>query len=329
MKIRAVPYSFLISIVFWGSCLVLFSANMATAYSILLGWDPVEADDLEGYIIYYSWDSPCPPYDRVGKYPERNIADPFHPMAQINGLDEDVTYYFALTAYDKDGNESNYSNIVSVFNNKAEDIKCSSKKHKPEIRLVSPNGGETIKSGSTYAISWIGSDYVERYLLKYSQNKGEDWKLIESDIIGESYEWQVPIVNDNKKNCLVKVIGYDASDQKVGDDKSDSRFNIKVVTVTSPNGGEILKSGNTYYIKWDTYETVADISITILKYTTNGGEKWKPIDELEGNDQDNYLWSVPVIPKVKDKCMVKVQLKDEMGNKIGSGTSDSFFIIEP
>jgi len=44
----------------------------------------------------------------------------------------------------------------------------------------------------------------------------------------------------NNKRYLMKVIGYDASEKKVGADRSDAPFTISVVTVMRPNGGEPL-----------------------------------------------------------------------------------------
>jgi hypothetical protein len=46
-------------------------------------------------------------------------------MVVISGLDRDVNYYFVLTAYNMVGNESNYSNIVSVLNGTGKAIEWS------------------------------------------------------------------------------------------------------------------------------------------------------------------------------------------------------------
>ena len=45
-----------------------------------------------------------------------DLADPLNPRAVITDLESDVTYYFTVTAYDTEGIESDYSNIVSVLN---------------------------------------------------------------------------------------------------------------------------------------------------------------------------------------------------------------------
>ena len=59
----------------------------------------------------------------------------------------------------------------------------------------------------------------------------------------------------NKGSCLVKVIGYDASDVKVGEDTSDGTFTIEVIRLISPDGGETLTSDTTHTITWTTNNT--------------------------------------------------------------------------
>lgn len=199
----------------------------------------------------------------------------------------------------------------------------------PSMWLINPNGGETIPSGSTYTIEWDGPAQAEKFKLQYSLKNGKDWKTIEKGIVGKSYDWQVPKLKKNTNKCLVRVTGYNTSNKKVGVDKSNAPFNIEVVKITAPNGGETLTSGNTYNIKWDTFETKKPIFKILLKYTKNGGKKWETIKTIKGNNPGTYLWTVPTVLVAKNNCKVVVQLKDKKGKSIGSDTSDSFFVIQP
>ena len=138
-----------------------------------------------------------------------------------------------------------------------------------------------------------------------------------------------PIVKKNENDCLVNIIAYDSADKKVAYDKSDAPFTIEVVTLTSPNGGETLTSGATHDIAWDTYETKKEIAKEVLKFTKNGGRTWEKITTIKGEDPGTYLWTVPDVPKAKNKCKVKVQLKGANGKSLGADASDSYFRIEP
>jgi len=198
----------------------------------------------------------------------------------------------------------------------------------PDIILTAPNGGEVIPSGSNYPIQWFARPEAVNFRVKYSMNNGKKWKLIAKDLTGTSYDWPVPTPANNKTKCLVKVIGYDDSGEKVGADKSNSTFTIVVAEVTSPNGGETLTSGIPYTIDWETYGTKKPMVKVILQYTKNGGKKWEKITTLADNT-GTYDWTVPGVPKTKSKCLVKVVLKDAKGNTVGNDTSDSYFTIQP
>ena len=70
-----------------------------------LEWNANPEQDLAGYIIYQGTSSRD--YDAsmdVGNWTGTTIAN----------LENNKTYYFAVTAYDTDGNESRYSNEVCI-----------------------------------------------------------------------------------------------------------------------------------------------------------------------------------------------------------------------
>jgi hypothetical protein len=85
-------------LIFCSSPALVFSAH------VTLGWDPNTEEDLAGYKVYYGVSSKDYDYTiDVGGQTEHTVTD----------LEEGVTYYFAATAYDLSGNESDYSNEVA------------------------------------------------------------------------------------------------------------------------------------------------------------------------------------------------------------------------
>lgn len=192
--------------------------------------------------------------------------------------------------------------------------------------LIAPNGGEVIPSGSTYNIKWETTPETVKFDLLYSLNNGTTWNTIAKEVTGSSYDWRVPTPSKNKDGCLIKIIGYNASGMKVGEDTSDLTFKIEVVKLTSPNGGEKWDSGSTYAITWTSNGTKNPVANVKLLYTTNGGSTWKLITTRSGNP-GNYPWEVPWVSKKKTKCMVKVVLKDESGKTVGIDVSDNYFTI--
>ncbi len=83
--------------------LIGLSLTVSFAYTVTLSWDANTESDLAGYKVYYGTSS-------------RNYTETIDvgntTTYQITGLSEG-TYYFAVTAYDTSGNESDYSEEVS------------------------------------------------------------------------------------------------------------------------------------------------------------------------------------------------------------------------
>ncbi len=99
--------------------------------------------------------------------------------------------------------------------------------------------------------------------------------------------------------------------------------------VISPNGGEILTSGETHEITWTKNVTKKPVEKVKLLYTRNGGEKWVKIEPAPGPEDMSYDWTVPEVSKEKTKCKVKVVLKAARGKTVGKDTSDGYFTIQP
>jgi len=96
---------------------VLFSPlypSLCLAKKVTLGWDANTEPDLEGYVVYRNVGSPGPPYKYSNDLPEKDLANPLYPMVTMTGLNEHTEYYVAVTAYDTEENESNYSGEVCV-----------------------------------------------------------------------------------------------------------------------------------------------------------------------------------------------------------------------
>lgn len=86
--------------------------NSMSNGSITLEWD-MNLDQISGYRIYYGTES------RKYNQPKGqgvNVGlteNPSAPKYKIENLQSGITYYFAITTYDKAGNESDFSSEVS------------------------------------------------------------------------------------------------------------------------------------------------------------------------------------------------------------------------
>lgn len=87
---------------FW---LCLLYPAVSTAGQITLAWDPNQEPDLAGYLVY--WGTTSSQYDNSAIV-ENDTA------YTVTGLDDERIYYFAVTAYDSNGNESTYSVELAI-----------------------------------------------------------------------------------------------------------------------------------------------------------------------------------------------------------------------
>ena len=91
--------------------LMIFLCGQANAIDFTLSWDGNSEPDIAGYKVYYKANSSGQP---AGDYD--NIIDVGNVTTRtLEGLEEGVVYYFAVTAYDTSGLESDFSNEISTL----------------------------------------------------------------------------------------------------------------------------------------------------------------------------------------------------------------------
>ena len=144
----------------------------------------------------------------------------------------------------------------------------------------------------------------------------------------KTYSWPVPVSGNTRKDCLVRVIGYDNAGKVIGQDQSNKPFTIQVVKLTSPNGGQTLGSGGTHTISWTRYETINPVVRTKLYYSRDGGNTWELIVSLDDPSQETYTWTLPSFAATRS-ILVRVILKDADGNTVGSDRSDNNLSVQP
>jgi len=85
---------------------VLLLPTLSMAKSVKLSWDASPTETVTGYNVYYSVHPDVSDPNAV------DVGDTL--TYSVEGLDDAAVFYFAVTAYDVDSNESAFSNIVST-----------------------------------------------------------------------------------------------------------------------------------------------------------------------------------------------------------------------
>lgn len=191
------------------------------------------------------------------------------------------------------------------------------------VTITAPNGGEAVPSGAPYNITFNAPAEVTSVKVKFSVDGGLTWLPASGTPGTGSFAWNVPSPPANKTNVLVRVIGYDASNAKVGADKSDAAFSIETVSITSPTGGTCSK-GLPFNVTWTTNGTKAPVSSSKVFYSFNGGSTWKLASGT--GTLSNFSWDVPSPAGMKNNARIKVVLKDSGGRKVGLAVSEVFSV---
>mgnify|MGYP006170420175 FL=1 len=193
------------------------------------------------------------------------------------------------------------------------------------ITVLTPNGGEELSGCSPYVITWSKpSNCINRFRIEYSINNGSTWTSIATPLNSgtdntQSQTWNVPNTITSTE-ALIRVADFD---QASINDVSDAVFSINPsnnITVTSPNGGEVLNALTNHTITWTNTPSVSGLYNVL--YSTNGGSTWTTIaSSITGN---GYIWSVPNIPSTN--CLVRVV---DSGSSCKVDESDAVFTIDP
>lgn len=187
----------------------------------------------------------------------------------------------------------------------------------PSVSVSYPNGGEVLYIGMVYKIQWSTTGQVGDIKIEYSTDDGTNWKVIESGVTNSgSYNWTIP--DEESAVCRIRI--SESTDDNPFD-ISDNTFEIAqpFIELSSPNGGEVLKSGFNHYISWQGEGFTGDVRI---EYSIDNGVNWAVIVDSTAND-GSHSWTVPNNPSVN--CKVRVS---EVTNSNPFDESDAAFEIE-
>jgi hypothetical protein len=189
----------------------------------------------------------------------------------------------------------------------------------PEITVISPNGGENLRSGSNTSIKWTSTN-ISDVKIEYTTNNGASWKSIVSSTPSDGiYEWKVDDVNSNL--CRIKV--SDVQDSQPYD-ISDGNFGItnqvvQSLVLLSPNGGEKWEAGTSHNLTW----SASGINKVKVELTTNNGISWSTIADSVAST-GSFEWT----PVNVNSSQCKIRVSDASdGSPIDE--SDGSFTVQP
>lgn len=187
---------------------------------------------------------------------------------------------------------------------------------KPELVVLSPNGGETWVAGKIDTIKWKSTG-VENITIEYSPNNGTNWfTIVEKTPSSGSYATSLSNAGTQFK---IRI-----TDKETGSpqDESDGTFTVTPepkIVVLEPNGKEEWYAGSSNNIKW----TSTNIENVKIEYTTNNGASWVV---LTASTPSTGVYSWKNISSNISSLQCRIRVSDALDG-IPSDVSDENFSI--
>ncbi len=229
--------------------------------------------------------------------------------------------------YSLDGDEADLITFVGVA--------ATGDSVPPTIQVTSPNGGETLQSGTELAISWTSSDDkgVVAHDIALSNDGGGAFPfVVATGLAGSAQSFSYPIPGAlETPNARIQVTAKDAGGN-VASDNSDADFVIQIgtgadteppsVTVTAPTAGATLNGGRSATVSFTSTDNVGVISHTIAFASDGTTFGTTLVTGLPGS-ASSFDFTVP--NQATTTGVIRVRAFDGAGNN-GDGLSGAFTI---
>ncbi len=100
---------------------------------------------------------------------------------------------------------------------------------------------------------------------------------------------------------------------------------VPVITVLSPQGGDIWEQGSTHDIEWTVSNTLNTVKIELTTDASSGNPTWEQLVDGIPADQGSWTWDIPADQTTSYDCMIRIT--DYASD--AEGLSEIFWIVEP
>jgi FG-GAP repeat len=211
----------------------------------------------------------------------------------------------------------------------------------PTVVVTAPNGGQVIQGGTNFQITWTAADpdgdaTLQAFEIRLSTDGGATFnQIIASNLTGtaRSFTWAVP-TGVNTATARIRVVAFDNAGAQ-GQDDSNTNFTITdagvTVTLIAPNGGENLRAGDNFLIRWAVGTGFENLVRGFdIFYTTDNGGTFTPITPVNPTqpalvgDVREFNWTVPNICSTNVRVVITAT---STSNATSSDSSNAPFSI--
>lgn len=190
----------------------------------------------------------------------------------------------------------------------------------PTLVLNSPNGGDSLVSGTPVTVQWASTDLTGNIRIELSRNGGTSWSPLYAATPDDGSEaWTV--TGPATAQAKVRVRSVDILTLL---DVSDSVFVIvqPSVIVSAPNGGEVWPIGATETIQWSSQFVGGNVRVELSR---DGGATYPEVLFADTANDGSEAWTVTG-PQTTTARMRVVSLAD---SAVADTSAANFSILQP
>jgi hypothetical protein len=168
--------------------------------------------------------------------------------------------------------------VRSITNPEFQGTSSTFKIHEMKVTVTSPNGGEVLGFGTFHDITWTSAGVPGNVDIERSDDGGETFTPLFIDVPnGGSRGWFVGQPASTEVLIRVTAHGYPASDE------SNAVFTVvqPSLTLVAPSGGEELRVGSNYNIRWSSIGYGGRVHIELRR---DDGSPWERLFTDTAND---------------------------------------------
>ena len=188
---------------------------------------------------------------------------------------------------------------------------------KPKITVTAPNGGNILKAGSSYTVTWTSANVSTSSNVKIEVNRtypSSSWEAVNASTVNDGSQL-ITLPSSGSNTTRIRVISLDNS--TIGD-TSNANFTLYVVAVTSPNGGESWIVGTVHPITWSTRYVTGNVDLYIKRTPTSS---WTLlVSNIANTGSRNWTVSSPIT----SQAVILVRMTS---NTAQNDTSNAYFTV--
>jgi PKD repeat protein len=187
----------------------------------------------------------------------------------------------------------------------------------PQFTILSPNGGEQLKAGTSNYIKFnYSGNGGNGATLDWSSDDGLTWNnfgYVQQFNKGDNYFlWDIPAYQYASSFYKIRISNYGKEGGEVGSnisDESDSTFSIlsgsSSLAINNPSMSDgYLKPGDWKYLSWNS----ALVDFVDVDYSLDGGDTWNQLYQFypSSNGFNSLGWYVPYYNGIADNSIMRI-----------------------